>query len=386
MSSMKIRERNGRWEYRFSVRGDRVSRVTDWVATEANRKRAEQAATQHRDQILQGMRPAKEPPARRFSEAVEEFMQAVQVQHQDKPATVHRVATSMVSARLFFGQRTLCSLRPADIERYKIWRLSGDEDQDLRPVAPITLRHDLDNLSKLFQWAQRMELATANPVRDVRRPSAEDAVRMHVLTPAEEFLYFERARVYPHLYDLARLMLLQGLRPEEVLRLERADVDLAQNRLTVRRARRGQHIEGKSPAAARALRMAPETRLIVERRLAGNSPWLFPSPVRPGAHLTKLNGLHNKVCAPPPTPQDPQPVQLRFVLYDLRHTFATRAAPTTPIATLARILGHSNLRSIGRYVHPSQAEMDAAMDQLAAGSAAAAPEPLALGVAPRRPQ
>jgi integrase len=45
---------------------------------------------------------------------------------------------------------------------------------------------------------------------------------------------------------------------------------------------------------------------------------------------------------------------LRFVLYDFRHTFATRMAESgIDLATLAAILGHSSLRSVMKYVHPT---------------------------------
>ena len=54
---------------------------------------------------------------------------------------------------------------------------------------------------------------------------------------------------------------------------------------------------------------------------------------------------------------------LRFVLYDLRHTFATRMAEAgCPLATLAAILGHANLRSISKYVHPNEKDQHLAMD------------------------
>ena len=45
---------------------------------------------------------------------------------------------------------------------------------------------------------------------------------------------------------------------------------------------------------------------------------------------------------------------LSFVIYDLRHTFATRAAADgMPLTTLAAILGHSrnSLRCVMKYVH-----------------------------------
>jgi integrase len=53
---------------------------------------------------------------------------------------------------------------------------------------------------------------------------------------------------------------------------------------------------------------------------------------------------------------------LNFVLYDLRHTFATRAAQTRiDLATLAQILGHSGLRVVMKYVHSTAEHRKVAM-------------------------
>jgi integrase len=45
-----------------------------------------------------------------------------------------------------------------------------------------------------------------------------------------------------------------------------------------------------------------------------------------------------------------------FVVYDLRHTFATRFAEATAgdVVALAAILGHANLCTVMRYVHLSR--------------------------------
>ena len=66
---------------------------------------------------------------------------------------------------------------------------------------------------------------------------------------------------------------------------------------------------------------------------------------------------------------------LRFVLYDLRHTFATRIAERgMDLSTLASILGHSGIRVVQRYVHISEGHQRDAMrrfgkeDQLSHGS------------------
>jgi hypothetical protein len=46
-------------------------------------------------------------------------------------------------------------------------------------------------------------------------------------------------------------------------------------------------------------------------------------------------------------------VELNLVLYDFRHTLATRmAGEGIQLPTLAKILGHSSIRIVERYVHP----------------------------------
>lgn len=72
--------------------------------------------------------------------------------------------------------------------------------------------------------------------------------------------------------------------------------------------------------------------------------------------MTKLNGVHDRVC---------EKAKVLFVLYDLRHTFATRAAAVgMKIPALAAILGHSSLRMVMRYVHPTQEHLDEEVQRL----------------------
>jgi len=86
---------------------------------------------------------------------------------------------------------------------------------------------------------------------------------------------------------------------------------------------------------------------------SGSSP-LTKNPDHP---ISKLNCPHNRTL---------KDAGVSFVLYDLRHTFATRAAEAgVPLATLAAILDHNNLRSVIRYVHPSEADQFRAIDRLA---------------------
>ncbi len=277
-----------------------------------------------------------------------------------------------MSLSRFFGNAPLSSILRGHVNDYKAWRRKEHQ------VREITIRHDLHALSKAFGYFIDHNWARENPVRGVEIPSDKDAVRIHVLTRTEEALYFEAARRHAALHDLGRLMINQGPRPEEVLERECVDVDLERSRLTIR--------DGKSPAARRQLRLTAESREICARRVsAATSGWLFPGKI-PGARLGKLNGAHARIldslatcecghsraqhkggkCACGCT-KFKETSRLAFVIYDFRHTFATRAAESgMPVATLAAILGHADLRSVMKYVHVRQEAQDRAMERFEA--------------------
>ena len=151
------------------------------------------------------------------------------------------------------------------------------------------------------------------------------------------------------LYDLGRIMILQGCRPEEVLALRPENVLLDRNILKVAL---------NMLAGKRELDMTSEAAAILGKRKARakekGHKWLFPSPRKSGRHIVKLNGSHDQACLD---------AGVDFVLYDLRHTFATRMLtgdPHADLATVAALLGHCGLRVVAKYLHPqAQAKSEA---------------------------
>lgn len=368
---MPLRAKNGKWEYRFQVAGATISKVTDWEATELNRKRAEQAEVKARAEIVAGIQPQRRQRQRGFIDVVEEFLQAAAVQHSEHPNTVKRLASSMASLKVHFGRQLVSSIRKPDIERYKVHRIA------VHQVKPITLRHDLDALSKFFGWAISMELCSSNPMQGIEKPSTDNAIRMCVLALGDQMAYEATALSRSiDLHDLTLIMAEQGCRPEEVLELQREDVDLERGTISIRK--------GKSKAARRVLRITGRTRGVLARRIAENP---MAAPIRPRdlaraqkftaararfvfpsrriskactghATLTGLANAHNDVLEQ----MAKRGVRLDCVIYDFRHTFATRAAECgMPLGTLAAILGHSSIRMVTKYVHPTQAHQETEM-------------------------
>ena len=342
---MPIRQRNGEWHYRFWVNGKEYTGPTHLAATERNKTGATRIEADARRLVLQGKEHALKIEVKPFDDAVTQFLSWARGEYRDHPASAERLKTSFTSLREFFGSVAVTTITVGKIEDYKSWRRTVHE------VREVTIRHDLHALSSFFRYAEKHNWTRENPVKRVEIPSDADAVRMHVLTPAEEALYFGAARVCPNLFDLGRLMRQQGCRPEELIQLRKDAVDIEREVFRI--------VKGKSRSARRTLRMTAETREILSRRLDSDSPYIFPGKF-PGRHLVKLNGAHDKVI---------RRTGLSFVLYDLRHTFATRMAEAgMPLATLAAILGHSNLRSIMKYVHPSEADQHAAMLRYGTGN------------------
>jgi integrase len=330
------------WSYRFKVSGREYSGTTDLAATKQNETRAKEIEAKHRLALAEGRNPSRRMVVREFADAATEFLGWAKMEYRAHPNSYQRIVTSFTSLKLFFEREPVSLISEGRVEAYKVWRINEHEVRD------ITLRHDLHALSKFFGYAIKQRWARENPVRNVSIPSDADAIRMHIITAAEERDYFLRVAKNKNVWDLARLMRNQGMRPEEVLSLSKADIDLERGQLQIQC--------GKSKAARRTLDLTAESKSILARRMQKNprkkdSPWIFPSPTKPGGHIQRLNRGHDAAIK---EDKKKKRTALNFVLYDFRHTFATRLAQAgVDLATLAAILGHSSIRIVQRYVHPT---------------------------------
>jgi len=357
LKGKNVRVRGQWWHYQFEASGRMHSGNTDLAGVSSNQSAAEAFAERKRLEAL-----GKSPETERrmpFDQAAGEFSAwARNIEYRGRPNTAARLKTSMHSCAEYFGDRPVVEIGPAQLEGYKRFRVEE------HGVRDITLRHDLHALSVFFRYAQKMGWAGSNPVKEVKIPSDRDAVREHVISPEEEGVYLRtalalysvwakgRERTQPNMHDLALLMLETGARPEELLAARAEDFDSGAGVLNIR--------GGKTRAAGRALNLTHRAAAVVERRAAVGGPWLFPSCLRPAHHVTKLQATHDRVC---------REAGLCFVIYDCRHTWATRAiAAGIDVPTAAAIMGHSGLRTIYRYVHPTAEAKKLAMERFEAAA------------------
>ena len=210
-------------------------------------------------------------------------------------------------------------------------------------ISPAAVNRELACLKRVFNWLRDSHPQLRNPVSRVKFfPEAKD---FHVLNFEEERIYLQHCS--QPLRDVATIMLETGMRPEEVYRMHTRDLNLVTHSYTIR--------YGKTNAARRKVWLNDKSLAVVSARAAENG-FLFPSRSDTNKPVVKLNHAHDSALSRS---------GLSFRLYDLRHSWATRAAESgMDLVTLAAKLGHSKLDMVLRYCHPTEQHSDQAMERL----------------------
>jgi integrase len=246
-----------------------------------------------------------------------------------------------------FGDLQLDRITAEDVERFKVRRAAAKGQRTKRRIMPATVNRELACLKALFNHAVKSDLPVRNPVSRVDfLPERNEQTR--VLNFEEQARYLAAAT--PMLRDVATLMLETGMRPEEVYRIQPENVNLPREFLL--------NPHGKTKAARRRVPLTTAACSILNRRMNGiQTPYLFPCETDSMRSVPKVNSAHDRAL------RDSKVAKFR--LYDLRHTWATRATEAgIDLVTLAALLGHSKIQMVLRYAHPSQEHQAQAVERL----------------------
>ena len=224
----------------------------------------------------------------------------------------------------FCGNFLVMDLTPGLVERYKLWRLGQ--------CGPTGVNRDLAVLRFILNFAIRLGYIKDNPVTGVKM-LAEPQDRMHVLSHLEERTYLQAAS--RTLQDVAVLIIGTGMRPAEVLGLKSKDIHLTERYALVPK--------GKTRAARRTLPLTENALRVLNRRI--RNEWCFPSRRSETGHVVNVRKLHQQAC---------HNAGLKFRLYDLRHTYGSRAVMAgVDLPTLKELMGHESISTTMKYVHPT---------------------------------
>lgn len=345
----------------FMVDGTRVRKSTGCK----NRRDADEVERAYRTQIAKGEVGFEEKRAvPYFKDAIEEYLERLKADHADKPNSTRRAETSSKPLIRYFENKRIDLITTEDVEKYKDWRRNqkkkaphkklkkNKKATTNKTLKPATVNRELACLRAMINHFIKQDVLVKNPVSRVKFLK-EDNEQMRVLTAEEERLYL-MACSQP-LQDVTLIMVETGMRPEEVCRLERRNVHLDKGYIF--------NPFGKTKAARRKLPLSRRAAEVLRRRLENTKgEYVFPGS-RYGndssKHIVKLNNGHRLAVT--------RSGVKSFRLYDLRHTFATRAAEAgVDLVTLAALLGHSRVQMVMRYAHPTEEHQFNAMKKLEA--------------------
>lgn len=323
-----------KWWMKFSFNGVLIQRSTQCT----NKRDAQQVESALRHELALGRIGIKpKPPAPTLKKACDDFLARVVVEHPDKAETLRRYNSNVKVFLAFFGNNILCDkITPEMVEKFKHQRATCISERTKRNLKPITVNHELLTLRMIFNRLVDLEILDKSPAKNVKI--------LDVGVSETKVLTFEEQRKYlmacgQPLRDVAVLMIELGLRPSEVLDLVRDDISLKNNSLQVQK--------GKTKNARRKLPLSTESRKVLEHRLKTiEGDKLFPNTT-----VVYLDHRHSKILKSigiEPFTEN------YFVLYNLRHCFASRHTENqTDVVTLSELLGHGDLKTLKRYSHPS---------------------------------
>ena len=221
--------------------------------------------------------------------------------------------------------------------------------------TPIMANQVVSLLSRLFQRSAASGDAPAggNPCRFVKKYPTRSCERFlseqeydrlgAVLNELED-----AGRVFPSAAAAIRLLILTGCRRNEILTLKWEDIDLEHDELRLRDAKTGARAVPLSPTARQVLTAIPRQP---------DNPWVIFGR-QPGTRLANLNASWQLVR---------REAGLEDVrLHDLRHSFASTAlALGESLPMIARLLGHSQIKTTARYAHLARQSVKTAADTVA---------------------
>src|SRR5665213_2816974 len=352
---MSIFKRGNVYWYHFLFNCEHIQKST----RQGNPRTARQIEAAYRTALAKGEVGITErkriPP---FKAAVKDFLTWSEQEHKTHPETHRRYKVSTIALLRHFGNMSLDKITQDEVERFKRIRSAekktvrcGKKDESQRKqttkgIRPATVNRELACLKAIFNCALKADIPVRNPVSRLKFLE-EHNEQTRVLTYKEQESYLGSAT--PMLRDIATVMLETGMRPEEVYRIRPENVNLTENYLF--------NPYGKTKAARRQISLTSTVQSILKKRLESGKAYVFPCETDDSRPIPKVNNAHDRAA------KDSKVAPFR--LYDLRHTWATRAAMSgIDLVTLASMLGHSKINMVMRYAHPTQEHQTKAMERL----------------------
>ncbi|HBH17914.1 MAG TPA: hypothetical protein DDX14_03055 [Cyanobacteria bacterium UBA9579] len=336
---MTVFEKNGRWNFRFQIKGKEYFRAVPEATTKRD---AEKAEARLKSDLLQGKYDLAENMGEiLFDNLANEFIKYAEVNRISwKRSDAHIIKT----LKAFFNNRKLREITPFLVEKYRLSRIKEEK-------ANSTINKEVRLMRRMFNLAIDNGWTNINPCTSKKvKPLREENKKERFFSFEEEqrllsACYGSNAFLKPIIITA----LQTGMRKEEILSLKWSNVDLKNGYVTLLKTKNGK----KRNIPISSLLMN-ELKELHENRL---TEYVFTNPFTKERNRD-IRGVYETAC------KRAKIDDLRF--HDLRHTAATRMVSAgIDLVVIQEILGHADIKSTMVYSHPVPERKKQAIEALA---------------------
>lgn len=329
-----IRKRGRVWYSDIIISGKRIVRALDTDRRIAEKKLADMVKSRDADKF-----------GRPIQDASWDLFKSKWLEHSKAnkaPSTWKRDDMALRSISKRYPLTSLAQFTPALLSRYKGERLAMGR-------GTATVARDIRSLKAAARWAERQGMIPEQDWRSVSLPK-EHRKKPIFLSPEQLKKLVDSTKGVWN--TLVLLCSRAGLRRSEAYFLELDDIDWDGRRIQIRS--KPEH-NLKTKSSERWIPIPEDLASNLEGIRDTNQRWVIetdgkhlPSPATMSVYMRRIMSA----------------VGVPGNIHTLRHTYASHLAPTIPLYTIARLMGHSSVKTTEIYSHLAQSDLDTAIRAL----------------------
>ena len=319
----------------FRVNSRRIFESTETT----NKKMAEKIYAKRLTEITEGKWFQNEARKRRFEELREKYMTEHSMINKT-PTTQVRDISAFKRLSEFFGGLMLIDITPAKISDYKSLRIT-------KGIKPATISRELEVLRHALNLSIQWEWIETNPFSKVKLDKPNNQIERWITSEEEKCLLDVSVS---WLKEIIVFALNTGMRQDEILSLQWSQIDLIRRTATLL-------ITKNKEKRTVPINQTVYDLLKFKSKIRYLSGYVFTSQA--GIKIIARNLLRAYYDARKKAGLE----DVRF--HDLRHTFATRLVQAgVDLYTVAKLLGHKDIRMTQRYAHHNSESLRHGVDIL----------------------
>lgn len=307
-----------------------------------NREDAKKALSIRKAEMAQGkfkLESAIKPTL--FEKLVTQYLEFSKT--NKKPNSYERDLTSSKHLLRYFNGKTIQQITNWHVEKYKSSRLKEPMKNGKTP-AKASINRELSMLKHLFKKSIEWNMISTDPIAQVKL-YPEKPKQLRVIKEEEFSKLYSSASEF--LKPILMIAIYTGLRRSEILNLKVSDINLRDRHILIRESKNGE------------IRYVPINSLLMNTLKSvinnTNCEYLFAGPDGNPVKTVKKafwgalrrSGIEH----------------LRF--HDLRHSFGSYLSMSgVDIATIQKLMGHKEISTTERYLHPSPEHRKDAVERL----------------------